>query len=161
MGEKRERRGRERKGREECWEPSLLPVLYPRSVGSHLFFYQRSVGSHLFCPCFTRMRFRGVNMTESEAKSWTWRNPKLNASVVGSNEQVWASLEQSTNEHPNALTHTHTHARTRAHTHSSTQEVGSGVLQTGEVRTVKPLGVLCMIDDGEADWKVPNLNTIR
>merc|ERR1719183_2633149 len=33
-------------------------------------------------------------------------------------------------------------------------EVGSGVLQTGEVRTVKPLGAFCMIDDGEADWKV-------
>ena len=24
----------------------------------------------------------------------------------------------------------------------------------GEVRAVKVLGVLCMIDDGEADWKV-------
>ena len=33
-------------------------------------------------------------------------------------------------------------------------EVGSAVLQTGDVRTVKALGVLCMIDDGEADWKV-------
>ena len=29
-------------------------------------------------------------------------------------------------------------------------EVGSGVLATGAVRLVKPLGVLCMIDDGEA-----------
>ena len=33
-------------------------------------------------------------------------------------------------------------------------EVGSAVLKTGSVRTVKALGVLCMIDDGEADWKV-------
>jgi len=29
-------------------------------------------------------------------------------------------------------------------------EVGSAVLETGAVRAVKPLGVLCMIDDGEA-----------
>jgi inorganic pyrophosphatase len=29
-------------------------------------------------------------------------------------------------------------------------EVGSAVLGTGSVRAVKPLGVLCMIDDGEA-----------
>jgi len=33
-------------------------------------------------------------------------------------------------------------------------EVGGKVLETGAVITVKPLGVLCMIDDGEADWKV-------
>jgi len=33
-------------------------------------------------------------------------------------------------------------------------EVGGKVLATGDVITVKPLGVLCMIDDGEADWKV-------
>jgi len=33
-------------------------------------------------------------------------------------------------------------------------EIGLRIVQPGEVRPVKVLGVLCMIDDGEADWKV-------
>jgi len=33
-------------------------------------------------------------------------------------------------------------------------EIGLKKGKTGEVKTVKVLGVLCMIDDGEADWKV-------
>lgn len=33
-------------------------------------------------------------------------------------------------------------------------EIGLRIIPTGEVRAVKVLGVLCMIDDGEADWKV-------
>jgi hypothetical protein len=31
---------------------------------------------------------------------------------------------------------------------------GSRVLPSGSVVHIKPLGILCMIDDGEADWKV-------
>jgi len=33
-------------------------------------------------------------------------------------------------------------------------EIGLRVIQPGIVRPVKVLGILCMIDDGEADWKV-------
>mmetsp|Transcript_21245 Transcript_21245/g.52287 ORF Transcript_21245/g.52287 Transcript_21245/m.52287 type:complete len:303 (+) Transcript_21245:3155-4063(+) len=33
-------------------------------------------------------------------------------------------------------------------------EIGSAVIASGSVVQVKPLGVLCMIDEGEADWKV-------
>ena len=33
-------------------------------------------------------------------------------------------------------------------------EIGSASLSMGSVKTVKPLGVLAMIDDGELDWKV-------
>lgn len=33
-------------------------------------------------------------------------------------------------------------------------EIGLKVIQPGDVRPVKVLGVLCMIDEGEADWKV-------
>jgi inorganic pyrophosphatase len=34
------------------------------------------------------------------------------------------------------------------------KSAGSRVLPSGSVVQVKPLGILCMIDDGEADWKV-------
>lgn len=33
-------------------------------------------------------------------------------------------------------------------------DIGMRIVQPGEVRPIKVLGVLCMIDDGEADWKV-------
>jgi len=33
-------------------------------------------------------------------------------------------------------------------------EIGSSSLSMGSVKSVKPLGVLAMIDDGELDWKV-------
>lgn len=33
-------------------------------------------------------------------------------------------------------------------------EIGLKIVQPGEIRPVKVLGILCMIDDGEADWKV-------
>ena len=33
-------------------------------------------------------------------------------------------------------------------------EIGLRQIETGKVRPVKVLGVLCMIDEGEADWKV-------
>ena len=33
-------------------------------------------------------------------------------------------------------------------------EIGSKIVKTGEIRPVKILGILCMIDEGEADWKV-------
>jgi len=33
-------------------------------------------------------------------------------------------------------------------------EIGEKVLESGTITQVKALGVLCMIDDGEADWKV-------
>lgn len=33
-------------------------------------------------------------------------------------------------------------------------EIGLRQIQVGEVRPCKVLGILCMIDDGEADWKV-------
>jgi len=33
-------------------------------------------------------------------------------------------------------------------------EIGLGIVGVAEVRRVKVLGVLCLIDDGEADWKL-------
>jgi len=33
-------------------------------------------------------------------------------------------------------------------------EIGLKIIDCGEIRPVKVLGILCMIDDGEADWKV-------
>jgi inorganic pyrophosphatase len=33
-------------------------------------------------------------------------------------------------------------------------EIGAKIVKTGEIRPVKILGILCMIDEGEADWKV-------
>jgi len=33
-------------------------------------------------------------------------------------------------------------------------EIGLKIINPGEIRPVKVLGILCMIDDGEADWKV-------
>jgi inorganic pyrophosphatase len=33
-------------------------------------------------------------------------------------------------------------------------EIGLRIVQPGDIRPVKILGILCMIDDGEADWKV-------
>eukprot|EP00559_Dactyliosolen_fragilissimus_P009900 CAMPEP_0184855448 /NCGR_PEP_ID=MMETSP0580-20130426/695_1 /TAXON_ID=1118495 /ORGANISM="Dactyliosolen fragilissimus" /LENGTH=312 /DNA_ID=CAMNT_0027349961 /DNA_START=55 /DNA_END=993 /DNA_ORIENTATION=+ len=33
-------------------------------------------------------------------------------------------------------------------------DIGLKVIQPGDVRPVKVLGILCMIDEGEADWKV-------
>ena len=33
-------------------------------------------------------------------------------------------------------------------------DIGARIVQPGSVRPVKVLGVLCMIDEGEADWKV-------
>jgi len=33
-------------------------------------------------------------------------------------------------------------------------EIGTRQIPSGEVRSVKVLGVLCMIDEGEADWKI-------
>ena len=37
-------------------------------------------------------------------------------------------------------------------------EIGSRIIGTGEIRPVKVLGVLCMIDEGEADWKVVTID---
>jgi inorganic pyrophosphatase len=33
-------------------------------------------------------------------------------------------------------------------------EIGARIIQSGAIRPVKVLGVLCMIDEGEADWKI-------
>lgn len=33
-------------------------------------------------------------------------------------------------------------------------EIGARIVKTGDIRPVKVLGILCMIDEGEADWKV-------
>jgi inorganic pyrophosphatase len=33
-------------------------------------------------------------------------------------------------------------------------EIGARIIKSGAVRPVKVLGILCMIDEGEADWKV-------
>jgi inorganic pyrophosphatase len=38
-------------------------------------------------------------------------------------------------------------------------EIGSAALASGTVTTVKVLGVLAMIDDGELDWKVIAINS--
>jgi len=37
-------------------------------------------------------------------------------------------------------------------------EIGLKIVQPGEIRPVKVLGILCMIDDGEADWKVVTID---
>jgi len=37
-------------------------------------------------------------------------------------------------------------------------EIGLRIVQPGEIRPVKILGILCMIDDGEADWKVVTID---
>jgi len=37
-------------------------------------------------------------------------------------------------------------------------EIGLRVVKPGEIRPVKILGVLCMIDDGEADWKLVTID---
>merc|ERR1719261_1502184 len=38
-------------------------------------------------------------------------------------------------------------------------EIGSATLAQGTVATVKPLGALAMIDEGELDWKIIAINT--
>lgn len=38
-------------------------------------------------------------------------------------------------------------------------EIGSAILQTGQVTTVKILGSLALVDDGELDWKIIVINT--
>ena len=37
-------------------------------------------------------------------------------------------------------------------------EIGMKIIQPGDVRPVKILGILCMIDEGEADWKVVTID---
>jgi len=37
-------------------------------------------------------------------------------------------------------------------------EIGLRIVNPGDIRPVKILGVLCMIDDGEADWKVVTID---
>jgi len=37
-------------------------------------------------------------------------------------------------------------------------EIGLRIIQPGGIRPVKILGILCMIDDGEADWKVVTID---
>ena len=37
-------------------------------------------------------------------------------------------------------------------------ELGKSDISTGETRTVKVLGSICMIDQGELDWKVLTIN---
>jgi len=37
-------------------------------------------------------------------------------------------------------------------------EIGSACLPMGSVAAIKPLGALCMIDDGEVDWKIVAIN---
>lgn len=37
-------------------------------------------------------------------------------------------------------------------------EIGSRIIGTGDIRPVKVLGILCMIDEGEADWKVVTID---
>lgn len=37
-------------------------------------------------------------------------------------------------------------------------EIGARIIQPGSVRPVKVLGILCMIDEGEADWKVVTID---
>lgn len=38
-------------------------------------------------------------------------------------------------------------------------EIGSKTLKIGSITTIKPLGILAMIDDGELDWKVLAIST--
>ncbi|QLG73537.1 hypothetical protein HG535_0F00470 [Zygotorulaspora mrakii] len=37
-------------------------------------------------------------------------------------------------------------------------EIGSSILQTGDIKTVRILGSLALIDDGELDWKIIAIN---
>jgi len=37
-------------------------------------------------------------------------------------------------------------------------EIGMRIINPGEIRPVKILGILCMIDDGEADWKLVTID---
>lgn len=37
-------------------------------------------------------------------------------------------------------------------------EIGARIIKAGEVRPVKVLGILCMIDEGEADWKLVTID---
>lgn len=37
-------------------------------------------------------------------------------------------------------------------------EIGSRIIKPGDIRPVKVLGILCMIDEGEADWKVISID---
>ena len=37
-------------------------------------------------------------------------------------------------------------------------EIGARIVKTGEIRPTKVLGILCMIDEGEADWKVVTID---
>jgi len=37
-------------------------------------------------------------------------------------------------------------------------EIGARIIKPGDVRPVKILGILCMIDEGEADWKVVTID---
>lgn len=37
-------------------------------------------------------------------------------------------------------------------------ELGSSIGQLGEIKTVKILGALAMIDEGELDWKIITIN---
>jgi len=37
-------------------------------------------------------------------------------------------------------------------------EIGARIIKAGEVRPVKILGILCMIDEGEADWKLVTID---
>eukprot|EP00814_Leptocylindrus_danicus_P002430 CAMPEP_0116016866 /NCGR_PEP_ID=MMETSP0321-20121206/7723_1 /TAXON_ID=163516 /ORGANISM="Leptocylindrus danicus var. danicus, Strain B650" /LENGTH=303 /DNA_ID=CAMNT_0003486981 /DNA_START=12 /DNA_END=923 /DNA_ORIENTATION=+ len=39
-------------------------------------------------------------------------------------------------------------------------EIGLKIVQPGEIRPVKILGILCMIDDGEADWKLVTIDAM-
>lgn len=37
-------------------------------------------------------------------------------------------------------------------------EIGARIIKPGDIRPVKILGVLCMIDEGEADWKLVTID---
>jgi len=37
-------------------------------------------------------------------------------------------------------------------------EIGARIIGTGDIRPVKILGILCMIDEGEADWKLVTID---
>jgi inorganic pyrophosphatase len=37
-------------------------------------------------------------------------------------------------------------------------EIGLRIMQVGEVSPIKILGTLCLIDEGEADWKMIGIN---
>lgn len=38
-------------------------------------------------------------------------------------------------------------------------EIGEGIAKRGEVKQVKVLGVMAMLDEGETDWKVIAIDT--